>query len=384
MNRVVQLSCFGRGGLLLAVGLVLAACGSEAQKAAPAPPPTVVVEKASLKDLTAASEFTGRIEAIDKVQVRARVQGFIKSRAFEEGADVAKGDLLFEIEPDSYAISVTQSEAALANAKAALTLAQQTFDRTEDLAERNVSSQASLDTARSQLAQALANVQAQEAALQTAQLNLSYTKITSAIGGRAGRATYSVGNFVGPDSGELVVVVAQDPMYVSFPVPQRVLLAVRKAGEGPDSVTVQLRLADGTLYDQVGQIQFVGVQASSSTDSVLVRATIPNPQQLLVDQQLVRVRVVNKKPEQKLVVSQAALVLDQRGAYVLAVDDQDKVAIKRVETGEQHGPLIVMTSGLNEGDRVIISGHQKVQPGSTVQPTEANAAEGLSREPATK
>jgi membrane fusion protein (multidrug efflux system) len=257
-----------------------------------------------------------------------------------------------------------------------VTLAQQTFDRTSDLANRNVTSQANLDTARSGLAQAQATARAQEAALQTAQLNLGYTRIEAPMDGRVGRTAYSVGNLVGPTSEPLVTIVAQDPMYVTFPVPQRILLAVRKAGQGPDSVTVELRLGDGSVYGEKGAIQFAEVQATSSTDSVIVRATIANPKRLLVDQQLVSVRVIRKQPESKLVIPQAALVLDQQGAYVLAVDASNKVGIKRIVAGEQRGPMLVVTSGLAAGDRVIVSGHQKARPGAVVAPTEAQDAGG--------
>ncbi|MEZ5855024.1 MAG: efflux RND transporter periplasmic adaptor subunit [Hyphomicrobiaceae bacterium] len=358
------------------MGLLLGACSSESQNAGKqnaAPPPTVVVEQARLEDVTDQLEFTGRIEAIDKVLLRARVQGYLKKRDFEEGAEVSKGQVLFEVEQDTYLIAVAQAEANLVNAKAGLTLAQETFQRTADLAKRNVSSKASLDTAQAQLAQAQATVQAREADLQTSKLNLSYTRITAPIDGRVGRTSYSIGNLVGPDSNPLVTIVGQDPVYVTFPVPQKVLLDVRKAGRGRNSVFVKLKLADGSDYDQTGEVRFAEVQATSSTDSVIVRASIPNPKRLLVDQQLVRVRVVRKDPEKKLVVSQSALLLDQQGAYVLAVGADNKVAIKRITTGEQRGPLIVVNTGLTDGDRVIVNGHQKVRPGALVAPITAEA-----------
>lgn len=334
-----------------------------------------MVEKARYEDLNEQVEFTGRIEAIDKVLLRARVQGFLKKRNFEEGAEVHKGQVLFEIEQDTYKIAVAQVEANLANAKAALRLAQETYERTSDLASRNVSSRATLDTARSQLAQAQAGVQAQEAALQAAHLNLSYTQIEAPMEGRVGRTSYSIGNLVGPDSSPLVTIVAQDPMYVTFPVPQKLLLEMRKSGRGPDSVTVELRLADGSVYDQQGEIRFEEVQATASTNSVPVRASIANPKRLLVDQQLVNVRVIRKKPDKKLVISQSALLLDQQGAYVLAVGPENKVELKRIVAGEQRGPLLVVNSGLAVDDRVIVSGHQKVRPGVVVAPKVAGSAD---------
>lgn len=359
--------------LILLASCLLAGCDQGQSKKMAAPPPaSVVVTAVALKDLTSERTFTGRIEAIDKVQIRARVQGFLKSRLFEEGAEVKKGELLFEIEPEPFELAVQEAEANVASAAAAKTLAQQTFGRTEELVRRNTASRASLDEARSTLAQAQASLQARTAEFETAKLNLSYTKITAPMDGRVGRSAYSVGNLVGPESNPLVALVSQDPVYASFPVPQWLLLQVRKAGHGPDSVYVRLKLADGSDYDHHGTIEFTDVQATSATDSVIVRASIPNPERLLVDQQLINVQVIRKKPDRKLVISQSALLLDQQGAYVLAVDDDNKVQIKRITVGDQRGPLIIVESGVKPGDRVIVSGHQKARPGAVVAPQMAD------------
>lgn len=332
------------------------------------PAPSVVVQTVATRDLVDTTTFTGRIEAKDKVEVRARVQGYLKARNFKEGAEVKQGALLYEIEPESFEIAVAQAQANVASAVAALKLAEQTFQRTEELASRRTASRAQLDTAQSTLAQAQAALQARRAELEAAKLNLSYTRIQAPMAGRIGRSAYSVGNLVGPSSNPLVTLVAQDPIYVTFPVPQRLLLAVRRAGRGPDSVYVKLRLSDGSVYEERGEIEFVDVQATTSTDSVTVRARIPNPKRILIDQQLVDVLVVRKEPERKLVISQSALLLDQQGAYVLAVGTDNKVGIKRITTGEQRGPLIVVETGLTDGDRVIVSGHQKARPGAPVNP----------------
>lgn len=369
-------------GMVVAVviaALPLSGCNGTPSKPASPPPAAVVVSPARFIDLNSERSFVGRVEAIDKVQIRARVQGFLKERRFEEGRAVKKGDVLFKIDAEPFTLAVQQAEANVANAEATRTLAQQTFDRTEELANRGTSSKASLDQARAALAEAQANLRARQSELQLAKLNLSYTSIEAPMDGGVGRSSFSVGNLVGPDSGSLVLLVAQDPVYVSFPVPQHVLIGVRKAGQGPDSVYVKLRLADGTEYDQHGTIEFADVQATASTDSILVRAKLPNQQRLLVDQQLVSVEVVRKEPEKKLVISQAALLLDQQGSYALGVDPENKVVIKRIEVGDQIGTGIVVKSGLNVGDKVIVSGHQKVRPGAVVT---ATMAEELGTTPA--
>jgi membrane fusion protein (multidrug efflux system) len=365
------------------LSLFLAACSSEGQQQnQQAPPASVLVEPVVLQDLTEERSFTGRVEAMDKVQIRARVQGFLKARQFEEGASVKEGDLLFEIEPEPFQLAVSQAEANLASSKAGLTLAQQTFERTEELASRGTTSKATLDSAQSSLLQAQANVKAREAELQTAKVNLSYTRILAPMNGRVGRSRYAVGNLVGPDSEPLVLLVRQDPMYVSFPVPHWLLLQVRKAGQGSDSVYIKLRLSDGSFFEPEGRVAFTDVQSTSSTDSVTVRASIPNPDGLLVDQQLVNVFVVRREPERKLVISQSALLLDQQGPYVLAVDAADKVLMKRIVTGEQRGSFIVVNSGLAAGERVIVAGQQKARPGAVVSPQTATRDAALPATPA--
>lgn len=372
----------GRVAALMAViSLALTGCDSGPQQgqARSAPPPAVVVEPVRFEDITEQRTFTGRIEAIDKVQIRARVQGVLTEQAFKEGAEVKKGQVLFRIEREPYEIAVTQAEANLANADAALRLAKVNYDRALELKKRKVGTQATLDTARSTLVQTQATVKSRQAELRTAKLNLGYTTIEAPIDGRVGRAAYSVGNFVNASSNPLITLVAQDPMYVAFPVPQQILLEVRKAGQGPNSVVVRLRLADGSRYAQVGQIAFSAVQATSSTDTVLVRARIPNPERILVDQQLVNVLVVSKEPEKKLVISQSAMLIDQQGPYVLAVAGDNKVSIKRIKTGPQRGGQIIVTAGLKAGEKVIVSGHQKVRPGQQVSPSQADAATGTGK-----
>lgn len=343
---------------------------AHAQGAANAPPPSVVVSAVQMRDVADTQSFTGRVQAIDKVRVRARVQGFIKARPFEEGAEVKKGELLFQLDKDTYEAALELQKANLASAEAAYELAHATYERIKPLAATGTSSQATLDQASSQRSQALASIAASKANIKKAELDLSYTDIMSPMDGRVGRATYSVGELVGPESDPLVTVVMQDPMYVAFPVPQRVLLQVRREGKNADSVIVRLQMADGSTYENDGKIKFAEVEGNAGTDTVTVRAVVPNPKRLLVDQQLVGVTVVSKQPEKHLVMSQSAVILDQQGASVLAVTKENKVEVRRVELGQQLGADIVVLKGLADGDRVIISGQQKVRPGIVVDPHE--------------
>jgi membrane fusion protein (multidrug efflux system) len=359
---------------ILAAALVSATSAAQAQPAAGpgAPPaPSVIVETAAMQDVADRQSFTGRIQAIDKVTIRARVEGFIKQRGFEEGAEVKKDQLLFALEQEPYEAAVALAGANLASAKAAAQLAQATVDRVAPLAERGNASQAALDEARAGLSQTEAAVRAQEANLTKARLDLGYATMLSPMDGRTGRANFSIGEFVGPASNPLVTVVRQDPMYVAFPVPQRTLLQVRRDGIGADSVTVSLRLPDGSTYEHEGVIKFTEVEGNPGTDTVTVRATVPNPDGYLVDQQLINVTVMAKQADPRLLISQSGVLLDQQGAYVLAVTPENKVEARRVSLGEQRGANIIVLDGLSAGDRIIVSGHQKARPGATVDAHEA-------------
>lgn len=363
--------------VVVLAGLLMAGWGSEPPRP-PQQPPTVVVAKIVQRDVAGEMTYTGRIEAVDKVQLRARVQGFLVKRNFEEGADVKKDQVLYEIDKQPFEIAVKQAEANVANADAALQLAQVTFDRQQDLAERNsaAASKAQLDQTRAGLAQAQAQKQVRQAELRTALLNLGYASVQAPFDGRAGRSAYSVGDLVGPSSNPLLTIVAQDPMYVSFPVPQRVLLDVRKSNTTREAFFVQIRLADGSIYKSRGELRFAEVQATSSTDSVIVRASIPNPDRLLVDQQLAEVMVVRKQADQRLMMPQSALLLDQQGAYTLVVGPDRKVALRRIVAGAQTGPLMIVEQGLQLGEDVVVSGHQNARPGTIVAPQSAEAAAG--------
>jgi len=373
VTRDERLPSVPRRSLFGAAALAMLGFATPALAQAPAagaPPPSVIVETVRLRDAVDESSYIGRVQAIDKVTIRARVDGFLASRGFDEGHEVKKDQILFTLEKEPYEAALDLAKANLASAQAAEELAQATYDRTRPLAERGTSPQSALDDAVAKLAQAKAAVQAQEATVKQATLNLGYTEIRAPMDGRTGRATYSVGEYVGPSSNPLVTLVRQDPMYVAFPVPQRVLLAVRREGVSADSVLVRLRLPDGSTYTHDGAIQFAEVEGNAGTDTITVRAELPNPDRLLVDQQIVGVSVQSKKPELKLMMSQAALLLDQQGSYVLLVTPENKVETRRIEVGEQRGPLIVVKSGLKEGERVITSGQQKVRPGIVVEPSE--------------
>ena len=273
--------------------LLLSGCGDGDQKAkAASPPPAVTVVAVVEHDIKPSLTFSGRVQARDKVDLRARVEGFLEKRLFNEGQDVKKGDLLFVIEQAPYKASIAEIKATIQKAQAVLTLADLEVARASQLVAREVGTQKRLDETTAQQGNARGELARQKAALEKAELDLSYTDIRAPLAGRIGRSQFSVGNFVGPASGTLATIVSQDPIDVTFPVTQREVLSIRKArreaGDTSEDV-IYIQLADGSRYSQRGTLNFVDVTVSQGTDTVQVRATFPNPDRLLVDGQLVSV-----------------------------------------------------------------------------------------------
>jgi membrane fusion protein, multidrug efflux system len=371
---------FGDPGILFALvgAALLAACEQQADTSAAtaaAPPPAVTVVSMQPTEVTPGVGFNGRVVAVDEVQLRARVTGFLERRLFEEGADVDAGDLLFVIEKAPYQAVVEQRQAELASAQANRANTAVQLQRAEELVKNNNIPQAEVDQRRAADQMAAAQILEAQAALEQAQISLGYTEIHAPLAGRIGRADLSVGNLVGLDSGVLATIVSQDPIYVTFPVSQRQLLEYRRErGDTGGDPVVRVTLPDGTLYQHPGQLNFLDVQVDPGTDTVTVRAELPNPERVLVDGQFVGVRVERGAPERVLAVPQAALQVDQAGPYVLVVGGDDKVEARRVSLGDAEGAQVVVERGLNQGERVIVEGIQKVRPGMAVAASEAPPA----------
>ena len=368
-------------GTLIAaiVPLLLMACDGQQQQGAapPPPPPAVQVAAVARQEVTPGYSFTGRVVATDKVDLRARVEGFLEKRLFTEGQDVKEGDLLFAIEKAQYEAAVAQAEGNVARAQAALKNAELQLARANELVKNRNIPKATRDDRQAERDSAAAEVAAQKAALQAAQLNFGYTDIYAPIAGRIGISAYTQGNLVNPSSGVLASIVSQDPIYVTFPVSSRQLLEVReraRAQGNPDRFNVKLRLPNGQIYGHTGTVDFVDVQVDQSTDTVTVRATFPNPDRFLVDGQLVGVIVERAQPELALVIPQEAVLVDQAGPYVFVVDGQSKAEQRRIKSGQPQGALLAVTDGLNAGEKVIVEGLQKVRPGQAVQVAEAPPA----------
>ena len=360
--------------------LLLTGCDEKKEAAAPAANPAVGVQPAAMKGVSQSFEFVGRIKATNKVDVRARVEGFLEKVAFREGQDVKTGDLLYQIEKVQFQAQVDQAKANVASSEAEATNAQLQYNRQFELARHQFSPQATVDQNKAALDTGRAKILQTQAALTQAQVNLDYTDIRSPIDGRIGRTAYTVGNLVNPSSGVLATIVSQDPIYVLFPVSVRDLEIIREARRteegGLAKIDIRLRLSNGREYPQRGVWNLTDPQVDQQTDTLIMRATVPNPERQLIDGEFVTAVIRERREEPRLVVPQAAIQIDQSGNYVLVVDDQHKVEQRRIQTGPNRGADVVITSGLKEGEKVIVDGIQKVRPGQIVQETSAASAGG--------
>jgi membrane fusion protein (multidrug efflux system) len=343
-----------------------------------APPPAVLVQPAEAKPISAQAEFIGRAAAVDKVELRARVKGFLGPRLFSDGDEVKEGQVVFTIEPEPFQAAVAQKVAQVEAAKAGLANADLQLTRASELLRTNTGTKQTYDQRLSEQLQAKASVDDAEAQLREARINLSYTEIKSPIAGRIGRAAASPGNLVEPSSGVLATVVNDNPMRVLFSVTQRELLDARRDTSvgGGDTLVVRLKLADGSFYKEKGKIDFIDVTADPRTDGQILRALFPNKDHLLTDGQTLRVVIENEKAPTVIVVPESAVAIDQTGPYLFVVNDKNVVEQRRVRTGVSRDGLLVIDQGLKAGEKVIVQGQQKVRAGMTVTPTAAPALKG--------
>lgn len=332
-----------------------------------APDLLVGTMRAEKRPVSKPVNFVGRVEAIEKVEIRARVTGFIEKVLFREGDAVATGAPLYRIEREPFAAALVQAEGALLKSKGQLANATAQRERAEQLLKTQSGSAAVRDQRLAEEATAQGDVAMAEAEVETAKINLGYTEIVAPIAGVIGRTSRTKGNVVSPDSGVLATIVSRDPIYVIFPVSQREFLNLadkdrRAAGS---VLEVGLTFSDGSAYAAKGKIDFVDVTVDRATDTVNVRAIFPNPDGLLIDGQLVRVAVQSGTPEAQVLVPQTALVADQRGVYVFVVED-GKAVVRRVEAGGDIGTDAIIRSGLSGGEQVIVEGIERVRPGAAV------------------
>jgi membrane fusion protein (multidrug efflux system) len=366
-----------RGSAISAVFTVSAfawACGSGEEAAAP-PVIDVVVAEVDVRDVPVTREWAAQTSGIQDVEIRARVRGFLRSRDYREGSEVQAGDLLFTIDPQEYEAEVAQARARLAEAEAGLARADGDVARLGPLAARNAVSQQDLDYAVAEQQAAKGRVAAEQAVLNSARLNLGYTRVTSPITGTAGVANVDVGSLVvpSPDPTLLTVVSQIDSIKASFRISEQEYLQLARArGEearsGPSGdIPIELVLADGSTHAQTGQVRTVDRNVDPTTGTLGIEAVFPNPERLLRPGQFGRVRAPVATREDAILVPQRA-VRELQGTYNVGVLLPDStVEIRPVRAGERIGNEWVIDDGLEAGEVVVVEGMEKVRPGLKVR-----------------
>jgi RND family efflux transporter MFP subunit len=383
MYSAFKRSVFSKPALTLSVLAVISATLSACARneaatgaAAAPPPPQVTVAQVISKPVTEFDEFTGRFEAIDRVEIRPRVSGYISSVNFTEGSEVKKGDVLFVIDQRPYVAELKHAQAQLAQAKSQLALAKSEKARATNLLSQHAISQEEFDTRSSSDEQAQANVELAEAALETAQLNMTYTRVTAPINGRVSRANVTLGNLVTSGQTQMTTLVSIDPIYVRFDGDEQAYLRYVKAAKdraaaGSKEVVspVLVGLADEAGYPHPGVIVFLDNEVDPQTGTIRTRAKLDNHDRAFTPGLFARVRLMGDKKYDALLINDSAVGTDQTVKYVLVVGADNKVEYRPVKLGPVIDGLRVVREGLKVNDTIVVNGLQRVRPGSPVTPT---------------
>jgi RND family efflux transporter MFP subunit len=367
------------GPITLSLWLVLALVspgnlGAAPPEKADGPPPLVTVAAATLEDVNPATEYVGHVEAIQAVDVRARVEGFLEQVNFKEGDFVQAGDVLYLIEQAPYKAKVAADKARVAQAEAELERAKRHLARLRTARPESIRA-TDMDTAVAHHLTAQAQLAEARATLTRSKLDLGYTTIKAPISGRLGRTAFTKGNLVNQASGPLARIVQLDPIRVVYSISQNDLTAIQTAlkdssQNNNDPILIpRIKLPNEKIYDPPGQVDFVNNQVDSSTGTIAVWAVFDNHDGLLLPGQYVTVLVRQSKAKMLPVIPQSAIQEDREGRYVLVVDGDNRVLQRRVKTGPVVGVMWAIESGLAAQEKVIVEGVQKVRPGMVVKTT---------------
>ena len=350
--------------------------GTALAQQSPAPPPAVGVVAAARQPVTQSAEYTGRIQATNRVNLVARVAAFLDEVLFTEGAEVKKGDLLYRLEQGPFKADVQAKEATVNQFKAQLRNAQLTLGRGQALLRTPAGQQAAVDTAQANQLALEAQVQGAEGQLQQARINLDYTEIRAPIDGKIGRTAVTAGNYVSIATGVLTSIVSQDPMYVVFPVSTRTVIDLQNRTGPQKAPVIKVRLPDGRLYASSGTLDFIDNSVAGNTDTMTLRGRLANPvlaasadgARELVDGEFVTVILAAADAVDVLGVPRAAVLSDQEGDYVYVVGADNKVERRRIRLGQSTPLVAAVITGLKEGENVVVDGIQRVRPGAIVAP----------------
>ena len=350
---------------------LLVACSGET----PAPPPlSVVVDSVEREPFQPIYRHVGRLQAQDDVAIRARVTGYLLSRDFREGELVQAGDVLYTIDASEYEAALASAKADLAAAQANQVNAQGNYLRGKELLPKGAISQSEMDNLKALKRDADARIEAAQAQVTSAEVNLGFTRIIAPITGRIGRSSASVGDLVGPNTGDLTTLVSIDPIDAVFQVSEATYVAAIGQNLEHDRdlrsierIEVSLELTTGATYPEVGNIYYIANRIDQATGTLETRARIPNPHSALVPGQYVRVILRDTELSEGLFIPQAAVQADQQGSFVLAVTADGTVERHNVTLGERREDKVLVMEGVEEGDQVIVRGLQQVRPGMVVQ-----------------
>src|ERR1700726_50983 len=373
-------------GLLTAGAIAVGTPSAARAQPAASGPPAVGIVEAAKRPITESSEFLGRIEAVNRVNVVARVTAFLEKRLFEEGSEIKAGEHLYRLERGPFEADLASKQAVVAQLQATLQKAKITTERAHTLLGGPAGQQSTYDAALANQLSLEAQVKSAQAQVQSSEINLEYTDIRSPIDGKIGRTAVTEGNVVSPGSGVLTTIVSQDPMYVLFPVSVRQGLELREryaTRGGFNAVVIKLRLPDGRPYDQTGKLDFVDNTIAQSTDTLTVRGAIPNPPlhdpsttggpvRELTDGEFVTVMLEGVQPVEVVAIPRAGVLSDQQGDYVFVVGPDNKAEQRRIQLGQSTPTIAAVISGLSPGEKVVAEGLQRVRPGMTVAPGPAS------------
>jgi membrane fusion protein (multidrug efflux system) len=356
------------------VMLAAAACGQEPQPLQPAPLEVGIVQ-AHTQPVPVTRDLVGRLSALRTADVRARIPGVLLKRLYKEGSDVKQGQALFQIDPAPLEAALQAALAGLAEAQANATNAHVLAERERGLAPKGWISRSDLDTAEANERSTAAQVKQAQANVQTARINLGYARVSAPISGRASEQQVTEGALVGQGEATLLTVVEQvDSLYINFDQPANELLALRRAQRSgditsPDSnnASLEVTLPDGTLYNKPGKLDFADFAVNSNTGALALRGRIPNPDHRLLPGLFVNVHLTIGQLNHAFLVPQVALQRDGAGPYVFVIGQDGKAAERRVNADTMHGEDWIVTNGLTEGDKIIVSDVQKVRPGVLVR-----------------
>ncbi|EGQ9097295.1 MULTISPECIES: multidrug efflux RND transporter periplasmic adaptor subunit VmeY [Vibrio] len=358
---------------LMAATAILAGCGEANNAQTKGQAPLVVTQDVTVIDYQPSKSYIGRIEAVEDTNITAQISGYLKARHFEEGQMVEKGQLLYSIEPSSFEAQVASAKAAFAQAKAALKKAELDHTRGKNLLPRGSISQSEFDALTAALLGARAELEAANAQLKLAEVNLSYTQIRAPFSGRISDTKVSTGDLVSPSSGVLTTLVSLDPVHTSFSVSERERLAMgmdQVKGDGSaesNRVEVQLELENGQFFEHLGKLDFLGNRIDTKTGTIAMRALVPNPEQKLLPGQHIKVNLRDKNTKDVIVIPRRAVQTDLEGDFVMVMAEGSVAERRNVELGPQVEQGIIIREGLDQEDTVITQGLQRVRNGVEVR-----------------